>query len=35
MVFSTVIAWISAIIMGFTTGNWVAELEATQPYFTW
>ncbi|KAK4500262.1 hypothetical protein PRZ48_008451 [Zasmidium cellare] len=35
MVFSTAVAWISAIIMGFTTGNWAAELETTQPYFTW
>ncbi|KAF2166521.1 hypothetical protein M409DRAFT_23159 [Zasmidium cellare ATCC 36951] len=35
MVFSSLVAWISAIIMGFTTGNWAAELETTQPYFTW
>lgn len=35
MIFSTVVAFVSAIIMGFTTGNWVAEMETELPYFTW
>jgi choline transport protein len=35
MVFSAVVAWISAVIMGFTSGNWAAEMETTLPYLSW
>ncbi|PPJ51566.1 hypothetical protein CBER1_08639 [Cercospora berteroae] len=35
MVISTVISCTSAIVMGFTTGNWQNEMQTTLPYFSW
>lgn len=35
MIFSTFTAFISVVIMGFTSGNWAAEITADQPYLKW
>ncbi|GIZ49185.1 hypothetical protein CKM354_001222000 [Cercospora kikuchii] len=35
MIISAVISFTSAIVMGFTTGNWQNEMQTTLPYFTW
>lgn len=35
MVWAIVTCFISAIIMGFTTGHWETDLKADMPYLSW